>query len=382
VTPAGRGIFFSCGEVSGDGYAAAVLDALRRRGFAGSLFGMGGPLAAGAGAEIVSDSRALHLMGVTDVLPAIPRLLRLKKNLVDLILSRRPGAVLLIDSPDFHLPLAASLRGSGWRGPIVYAVPPTVWAWRPWRVKNLRRDMDLCLPLFQFEHEYLLRAGVNSAWKGHPLVDEFSAPLPEEADPKRIALLPGSRRSEVFRLLPPLVECASLLKDRGYRPVFSIAPGMPEDLRNRLRNELKGHETWEGPGRDLLASSAAAAGASGTVAVEAMMLGRFMAVLYRGGFLSWLAWKTLVKTPFISIPNLLSGEELYPEFIQGRATGRNAFFALLAFLEDDRIAEHVRAGLLSARKAMGLPGAVDFWAERLEALVSVQSAFQGNGGDS
>ena len=382
MTPAGRGIFFSCGEVSGDGYAAAVLDALRRRGFAGSLFGMGGPLAAGAGAEIVSDSRTLHLMGVTDVLPAIPRLLRLKKNLVDLILSRRPGAVLLIDSPDFHLPLAASLRGSGWRGPIVYAAPPTVWAWRPWRVKNLRRDMDLCLPLFQFEHEYLLRAGVNSAWKGHPLVDEFSAPLPEEADPKRIALLPGSRRSEVFRLLPPLVECASLLKDRGYRPVFSIAPGMPEDLRNRLRNVLMGHETWEGPGRDLLASSAAAAGASGTVAVEAMMLGRFMAVLYRGGFLSWLAWKTLVKTPRISIPNLLAGEELYPELIQGRATGRNAFSALLGFLEDERAAEHIRVGLLSARRAMGLPGAVDFWAERLEALLSGQTAFPEKGAEA
>ncbi|WP_367340471.1 lipid-A-disaccharide synthase [Aminivibrio sp.] len=382
MTPAGRGIFFSCGEVSGDGYAAAVLDALRRRGFAGSLFGMGGPLAAGAGAEIVSDSRALHLMGVTDVLSAIPRLLRLKKNLVDLILSRRPGAVLLIDSPDFHLPLAASLRGSGWRGPIVYAAPPTVWAWRPWRVKNLRRDMDLCLPLFQFEHEYLLRAGVNSAWKGHPLVDEFSAPLPEEADPKRIALLPGSRRSEVFRLLPPLVECASLLKDRGYRPVFSIAPGMPEDLRNRLRNVLMGHETWEGPGRDLLASSAAAAGASGTVAVEAMMLGRFMAVLYRGGFLSWLAWKTLVKTPRISIPNLLAGEELYPELIQGRATGRNAFSALLGFLEDERAAEHIRVGLLSARRAMGLPGAVDFWAERLEALLSGQTAFPEKGAEA
>ena len=111
------------------------------------------------------------------------------------------------------------------------------------------------------------------------------------------------------------------------------------------------------------------------------MLGKFMAVLYRGGFLSWLAWKTLVKTPRISIPNLLAGEELYPEFIQGRATGRNAFSALLGFLEDERIAEHVRAGLLSARSAMGLPGAVDFWAERLEALVSVQSAFQGKGGD-
>lgn len=380
MTQAGWGIFFSCGEVSGDGYAAAVLEALRRRGFSGPLFGMGGPLAAAAGAEIVSDSRALHLMGIADVLPAIPHLFRLKKSLVDLVISRRPGVVLLIDSPDFHLPLAASLRRSGWRGPVVYAVPPTVWAWRSGRVKNLRRDTDLCLPLFRFEHEYLLRAGVSSAWKGHPLVDELTAPFPQESDPKRIALLPGSRRSEVFRLLPPLKECASLLKDRGYRPVFSIAPGMPEDLRNRLRDELKGHETWEGPGRDLLASSAAAAGASGTVAVEAMMLGKFMAVLYKGGFLSWLAWKTLVKTPRISIPNLLAGEELYPEFIQGGATGRNTFSALMGFLEDERVAGHVRTALSSARSAMGLPGAVDFWAERLEALFSGQPALPEKGG--
>ena len=379
MTEAGRGIFFSCGEVSGDGYAAAVLEALRRRGFPGPLFGMGGPLAAGAGAEIVSDSRALHLMGIADVLPAIPRLLRLKKSLVELVLSRKPGVVLLIDSPDFHLPLAASLRRSGWRGPVVYAVPPTVWAWRSGRVKNLRRDTDLCLPLFRFEHEYLLGAGVSSAWKGHPLVDEFSAPFPEESDPKRIALLPGSRRSEVFRLLPPLKECASLLKDRGYRPVFSIAPGMPEDLRNRLRDELKGHETREGPGRDLLASSAAAAGASGTVAVEAMMLGKFMAVLYKGGFLSWLAWKTLVKTPRISIPNILAGEELYPEFIQAGATGRNAFSALMGFLEDEGVAGHVRMALSSARSAMGLPGAADFWAECLEALFSGQAGVHEKG---
>ncbi len=161
--------------------------------------------------------------------------------------------------------------------------------------------------------------------------------------------------------------------------MFSIAPGMPEDIRKRLRDELKGHETWEGPGRELLASSAAAAGASGTVAVEAMMLGKFMAVLYRGGFLSWLAWKTLVKTPRISIPNLLAGEELYPEFIQGRATGRNAFSALMGFLEDERVAEQVRAGLSSARSAMGLPGAVDFWAERLEALFSAQAGIPGKG---
>ena len=365
MTAPGKGIFFSCGEVSGDGYAAGVVSALGKRGFDGPLFGMGGPKSAMEGAEIVHDSRSLHLMGVADVIPAIPRLLKLRDDLVRLILSRSPGAVLLIDSPDFHLPLAAALRKGGWKGPIVYAVPPTVWAWRSGRVKNLRSTVDLCLPLFRFEHEFLVRSGVESAWRGHPLVDEFAAFRPPSPRPKQIALLPGSRRSEVLRLLPPLTECARLAEERRYRAVFSVAPGMPEDLRDLAKKKLRGWEVWEGPGRDLMAESAAVAGASGTAAVEAMMLGKFMAVLYKGGLLSWLAWKTLVKTPFISIPNLLAGEEVYPEFIQGRATGRNAFAPLMNYLEDGDFKEKTDKNLSAARGAMGAPGALDFWAHCL-----------------
>lgn len=363
----GEGIFFSCGEVSGDGYAAALAGALRKRDFSGPFFGMGGPMSAEAGAEIEKDSRELHLMGISDVIPAIPRLLKLKKELIRLIRSRNPMAAVLIDSPDFHLPLAAGLRKEGWKGPIVCLVPPTVWAWRSGRVKALRRDFDLCLPLFKFEHDYLRDRGVSSAWRGHPLVDEFPDTLPK-AGGKRIALLPGSRRSEVFRLLPPLKECAALLKDKGCDPIFSIAPGMPADLRERLCSDLAEYEIWEGSGRDLMASSVAVAGASGTAAVEAMMLGKFMAVLYRGSFMSWLAWKTLVKTPHISIPNLLAGGEVYPEFIQGRATGENAFKALMSFLEDDSFRGRTDELLAGARGSMGLPGAADFWAERICAL--------------
>ncbi len=363
----GEGIFFSCGEVSGDGYAAALARSLRKRGFDGPFFGMGGPAASGAGAEIVKDSRELHLMGISDVIPAIPRLLKLKKEVLRLIMSRNPTAAVLIDSPDFHLPLAAALRKEGWEGPVVSLVPPTVWAWRSGRVKALRRYFDLCLPLFRFEHEYLQDRGAVSAWQGHPLAGDFQGPLPK-APGKRIALLPGSRRSEVFRLLPALKKCACLLKEKGYDPVFSIAPGMPEELRERLREELSGYGIWEGSGRDLMASSLAVAGASGTVAVEAMMLGRFMAVLYRGSFTSWLAWRALVKTPCISIPNLLAGEEVYPELIQGRATGENAFKALVAYLEDESFRTKTDRLLAKGKTAMGLPGAADFWAGQILEL--------------
>lgn len=370
MTAPGRGVFFSCGEVSGDWYAAGVVKALRKKGFDGPVFGMGGLNSAKEGAEIVRDSRALHLMGVADVIPAIPRLLKLKDCLVRLVLSRSPGAVLLIDSPDFHLPLARSLRKGGWKGPIVYAVPPTVWAWRSGRVKDLRRDVDLCLPLFRFEHDFLLRAGVESAWIGHPMTEEFASFRRPPVKARQIALLPGSRRSEVLRLLSPLLECADLAENRGYEAVFSVAPGMSEDLRDLVKKELSGRRVWEGPGRDLMAESAAVAGASGTAAVEAMMAGKFMAVLYKGGFLSWLAWKTLVKTPFISIPNLLAGGEVYPEFIQGRATGKNAFAALMCYLEDGPFMKETDRKLSAAQRAMGAPGALDFWAGRLMDLPS------------
>ncbi|MGI6251858.1 MAG: lipid-A-disaccharide synthase [Aminivibrio sp.] len=367
MTGAGGGIFFSCGEVSGDVYAAILGTALRKRGFGGPFFGMGGPQSEEAGAEIVKDSRELHLMGISDVVPAIPRLLKLKRELMELILARGPGAVVLIDSPDFHLPLAEGLRKKGWKGPVISLVPPTVWAWRSGRAKTLRRCFDLCLPLFKFEHDYLRSRAVNSAWRGHPMVDEFRASSPSPAE-KIIALLPGSRRSEVFRLLPPLRECAALLRERGYSPVFSIAPGMPADLRKSLRDELGENAVWEGRGRDLMASSLAVAGASGTAAVEAMMLGKYMAVLYKGGFLSWLAWKTLVKTPHISIPNLLAGEEIYPELIQGRARGENVFSALMAYLEDQPFRTRISQLLARAKGAMGQGGTADFWAEQIMEL--------------
>lgn len=380
MTSARGGLFLSCGEVSGDGYAARIVHALRSRGYDGPVFGMVGPRGAEEGVESLRDARVLHLMGIADVLPAIPRLLKLKSELTKIVFDKRPDAVLLIDSPDFHLPFLAGLRKKGWRGPVIYAVPPTVWAWRSGRVKALARGSDICLPLFRFEHEYLLRAGVLSAWRGHPLVDEFTKlPLSLDADPKKIALLPGSRRSEVTHLLLPLKQCAVLLKERGYKPVFSIASGLPEDLHRWMVKELRDEETDERGGRTLMAESCAVAGASGTAAVEAMMLGKFMAVLYKGGVLSWLAWKTLVKTPYISIPNLLAGEEIYPELIQGQATGRNAFLALMGYIGAKEVGQRTDAALAVAKNAMGCPGALGFWSETVHKMLLGQwGTFKGS----
>lgn len=375
MTASDKGLFISCGEISGDSRAASLITALRERGYSGDVTGMLGERSVAAGGRRDWDSRALHLMGVGDVVPAIPRLIRLKNEMTEAVLGRNPAVVAVIDSPDFHLPFIAALRKRNWKGKIVYAIPPSVWAWRSGRTKALARDTDLCLPLFRFEHEFLLKRGVRSEWRGHPMVDEFlgySAPagedLPGDGE-RRIALLPGSRRSEITRLLKPLKDCAALLRKCGFAPVFSIAPGLPGDLRDFMMRELRGEDVFDGEGRDLMANCIAVAGASGTASVEAMMLGRFMAVLYKGGFLSWAAWKTMIRTPFISIPNILAGKEIYPEFIQGRATGKNVFAALSAFLQDLSFRRSTEEGIARARSLMGTAGALGFWAETLFELL-------------
>ncbi len=363
-------IYFSCGEISGDGYASGLLAALRSLGYDGEVCGMIGPRTAGAGGVLLRDPGALSIMGVSGALAALPRLLRLKREMTEEIMDRNPGALIVFDSPDFHLPLVSGLRKKGWRGVIVYAVPPTVWAWRSGRCALLARNADLCLPLFRFEHEFLTERGVPSLWRGHPLVDEFlSLPVGGRYSPGQIALLPGSRGSEIARLLPPLMECANLLQERGYRPVFSIAPGLPGDLAERMKETLRGWEYDERGGRVLMLESEAAAGASGTAAVEAMMAGRFMAVLYKVDFVSSLAWRALVRTPWVSLPNMLMGEEIYPELLQKRATGEGVFRALLAYLEDRDLRADLDRKIASAKDAMGPPGALRFWARSLLELL-------------
>lgn len=363
------GIFVSCGEASGDGYAAGVIKGLRDGGYDGAVCGMLGPKAVAEGGEAVADYSELHIMGLKGVLAALPRLVDLKRRLTEAVLARRPSAVVVIDSSDFHFPFIAGLRKGGWTRPVVYAVPPAVWAWRSWRVRFLARNVDLCLPLYRFEQDFLSERGVPSEWRGHPMVDLFPAvPTPPEAGNRTVALFPGSRGSEVDRLLPPLMDCADRLERAGYEAVFSLAPGLSSGARERARAALRGRAVFEGEGADLLARTACAAGASGTLAVEAMMRDRFMTVLYRFGTLEAIVGWAMVRAPRVSIPNILAGEDVYPELIQGQATGENTVRALLRYLGDEGERERTHRALAAGRAAMGRSGAFLFWAERILAL--------------
>jgi len=372
--------FVSCGEPSGDVYAGELISSIRT--FTDvDVWGVMGPKGIASGGEPVWGYEPLHLMGIIEVLPAIPKILRFQKSIVNEIIIRKPNCVIVIDSPDFHLPLLKKLRKSGFTGKIVYLVTPTVWAWRSGRVKYLRDYCDLCFPLFSFEHEWLLNNGVNSAWAAHPLVKIYRnySPSPEfikrfnEHKGRIIAFMPGSRHYDIRWHLDELIKSALEIRKYNYYPVFSVAPGLHGELRENLCLRLAKEkiEYCEEEGRALLSIAKAAVGVSGTIAVESMLLRRFMIVVYDGNFISWLVMKTLVHTPCISMPNILicgvgnKKNMVYPELIGKDMKADRIVSELCSYLENEDRKSNIDELLSLAISKMGDEDAGKFWAERI-----------------
>lgn len=369
-------IFLSSGEASGDHYAASVAKALRKMGYEGDIWGMGGKEPREAGVRVEWPGEELQLLGIAEVLSSVPSLFRLLNEMTDRIMQREPQSVVIADSPDFNIRLVQKLRSKGYKGRVFYISPPTVWAWRSGRVKKIAAVVDECFPLFKFEHEFLMKNGCSSYWQGHPMIEEFSdkstlaANLPERYrnDSKLIAFLPGSRGVEVKNLLPVMETVASELRSMGWHPVFSIAPGLHERDKIKMTERLQAcdFDIYTGNGRDLLAASRCSVAASGTVAVEAMMLGNYMVVAYRLSLLSALIAMCLVKTPYYTIPNILMGSELFPELMQGRATSKNIIRETLKWLDgDDEKKVRIKEKMAIARDMLGKPGVYASWARRI-----------------
>ena len=366
-----KNIFVSCGEVSGDIYAGDFIQQLLKIDENLDVWGMLGPVGEKSGGRLVWSYEELKLMGILEVIPALPRIFALKKNINREIMKVNPDCVVLIDSPDFHLLLAKSLRKSGYSGKIIALIPPTVWAWRVNRIKNLKRDYDLCLPLFSFEHKFLIEHGVKSLWKAHPLVHELENVRVSEKfknrfkNEKIIALMCGSRKYDINYHLDILLETAKLLREKNYCPVFSIAPGLSEYIADFLRNKVSesGFDYWDGEGRELMLGSMAAAGVSGTVAVEAMLLGRFMVVIYNMKKFTYEILKRLVHTKNISIPNMLTKKQVYPELLCDDAKPKRIVSKIEKYIDDENVRNEIDICLREAKGAMGTENAAEFWAE-------------------
>jgi len=318
------------GEASGDLLGAGLIEALSRRAPGARFFGIAGPAMVAAGCEDWHRTEELSVMGLAEVLRHLPRLLRLRRRLIERICAEAPDLFIGIDSPDFNLPIAAALKPRG----VLTAqyVSPQVWAWRQSRVVGIRRSIDLVICVLPFETGFYEKHGVNAVFVGHPLADAI--PLEVDAAPSRAALaigndrpllavLPGSRRAEVSRLARPFMETAQWLQRR--HPGLNVAVGLASESMAALFAEHTQGLDLDPPaqkvtGKARLVMSAAdvVLTASGTASLEAMLLKRPMVVAYIISGMTHRLYRLLGlrKLANFALPNLLAGRELFPEFLQ------------------------------------------------------------------
>jgi lipid-A-disaccharide synthase len=336
------------GESSGDQLGAALIAALRARVPGLECFGVAGPKMVAAGCEPWARAEELAVMGLTEVLPHLPRILRLRAALIARLLADPPDIFVGIDAPTFNLGVAKRLKGQGVR--TVQYVAPQVWAWRQGRARKIGRACDLVLCLLPFETAFYSRHGVRAAFVGHPLADQIPLEVDREAaraalglDPAAtiIALLPGSRLGEIERLGADFVRAASWLAARRpeLRFIAPMATASAREAFERKRAQVPGApdiSLLEGRAQQVLAACDAAIVASGTATLETLLSRRPMVVAYRFGALTAFLLRRLrlVKVPYFSQPNLLVGRALVPELLQEQVSGAALGEALLGRLSD------------------------------------------------
>ncbi len=357
-------LLLSCGEASGDLYAGALTRELRALVPDIDVAGMGGPRFAAAGGRVLEDYRGLSVTGLTEAISVIPRSLATIGRLAAVARETQPAALVLIDFPDFNLPLARKVRRLGI--PIAYYISPQLWAWRPGRMKTMRSVATRVLVIFPFEEAVYRDAGVPAEFVGHPLVDlarasqprsEFLARLGLGTDRPTVAILPGSRPNEISRLLPDLLAAIPLIRARVPDAQFVVAraTNLDDSLFNGCR---AGGATVVGEETDaVLASSDVALVASGTATVQAALHDTPMIVVYRVSPTTYQIARRLVRVETVGMVNLIAGRRLVPELIQEACTPDAIAREALSILTDPARARDVRAGLAEVRAKLGGPGA-------------------------
>ena len=300
-------------EASADLHGAAVLRELKALRPDLRAFGAGGPRMRAEGFEALVRAEDASVMGIAEVIPALPRVLDAMDALYGAATERRPAAALLIDSPDFNLRLAKRLRERG--VPVAYFIGPSVWAWRAYRVRQIARDVARMLVILPFEARFYADHGVRATYVGNPLADHRAAPPLQRAE--ILALLPGSRLQEIQRIWPPMLAAARLL--RAQWPALRLLLPVAPTLDRALFGAAPDVEFVESAAA-ALASARAAVVASGTATLEAALALTPHVVVYRTSWLNWLIGRLLVRVKHIGLPNLLAGRGVVPELLQSACT--------------------------------------------------------------
>lgn len=369
------------GEASGDLLGAGLIAAIRARVPDAVFEGVAGPAMVAAGCESWEDAESLAVFGLIEPIREIPRLLALRRSLVRRWRENPPDVFVGIDAPDFNLGLEKSLRRSGIR--TVHYVSPTIWAWRAGRIKTVRKAADRVLCILPFEKKLYDQEGVDAVFVGHPKADNMPTDIDVESarlmlgvdgDPV-VAIMPGSRRSEVARLGPSFAAAAALLAE-SYANIRFITPVATPTLRPMIEKQLADAGIAEYfTVTDTYSVEAMAAAdvvllASGTAALESALLGKPTIAAYRVAWLSAFIFRRfgLIKTTYFTMPNNITESPLIPEYIQEAATPDALAKAVSELLDDRERRQAIAMSFAKLRSQLAL-GADGVAAEAVIELV-------------
>ena len=348
-------IVLVAGEASGDQLGAALMRAISHKQPGVRFAGIGGPLMKAEGCECWWDIGELSLMGLFEVVSHLPRLVRLRSQLVQRVLELKPDIFVGIDAPDFNLGVEKRLKANAI--PVIHYVSPTVWAWRSGRVKTIEKSTDRVMCLFPFEPDFYRHRSVAADYTGHPKADEI--PLQVETGPARaafaldpggicIALLPGSRLGEVEKLSASMLDAAGILQKR-YPDISFLVPAATEAVGQCFKSFLSGYPglncvVYPGRSKEVMAAADVVVCASGTATLEVMLVNRPMVVCYRISGMTYrlMKWFKMLKTRYFSLPNILAAELLVPELLQHEVTGQRIADEVRRWLDQPALVDDLK----------------------------------------
>ncbi|MGA8890427.1 MAG: lipid-A-disaccharide synthase [Anaeromyxobacteraceae bacterium] len=370
-----EGILIVAAEASADVHAARALEELQEIRPGVQAFGVGGPRLRAAGLEALYPAEDLNVMGLVEVLPKIPRILAVMRGLREAAEARRPKVALLVDSPDFNLRLAKHLKKLGVK--VIYYVSPMIWAWRSGRARKIARVVDRMLCILPFEERFYEGTGVSARFVGHPFAER--APPGDAAGYRRalglpegrtvVALLPGSRRSEIDRIFPPMLDAAERIRTL-HPDVQFVVPVAPTLSEEALRPALARHATLDvrlvaGRADEAVGASDAALVKSGTSTLETALMNRPMVVVYKLAWLSYWLGRLLVHMSHFALVNILAGRTVVPELLQQEASPERMAAEIERLLSDPGARRAQLDGIAEVRRSLGEPGAARRVAEEI-----------------
>jgi lipid-A-disaccharide synthase len=344
--------YLIAGEASGDLHGGHLIGALREKDPSGIFRAWGGEKMEKAGAEVVKHYKSLAFMGFWEVLINLGTIFKNIKFCKSDILNFKPDALIFIDYPGFNLRIAQWAKSKGIK--TIYYISPQIWAWKTSRVHAIKRDIDLMLVILPFEKDFYRRYDYPVTFVGHPLLDEISTQnhsALESSD--RIALLPGSRRQEISKILPVMAEVVAFFPDKKF--VLACAPGIEIEYYEQYIGEADIEKVF-GDTYGVLESAEAAIVTSGTATLETALLGVPQLVVYKSNTINYWLYKSFIKVPYISLVNLIAGRELVREIIQDDCHAANLAVSLKAIIREESKRDF-RNKYVYLRERLGGPGA-------------------------